>query len=131
MRTAHWVILAFVLIAAAGSRVYRCAAQPLSYDELDSMETAAGRGLEHLDLQRDVPLGKLAVMTRLAGGRHIWDVPANMQQDMHPPLYFVMLRLWLDCFGDSDVAARSMSIVFGTLGVLLIFDLGRLMGGPA
>jgi len=54
-----------------------------------------------------------------------------MQSDVHPPLYFVLLRLWQDIFGNSDAASRAMSALAGTLTVLVIFDVGRLLNGAA
>lgn len=34
--------------------------------------------------------------------------------DVHPPMYYVFLRLWHYIFGDSLLSLRSMSVFFGT-----------------
>ncbi|HUB25399.1 MAG TPA: glycosyltransferase family 39 protein, partial [Tepidisphaeraceae bacterium] len=57
-------------------------------------------------------------------------IPDVMQSDVHPPLYFLLLRLWEDVFGQSDAACRSMSAVINVLGILVIFDIGRILAGP-
>lgn len=41
------------------------------------------------------------------------------------PLYFVLLHAWIWMFGDSDLAVRSLSILFGLLGILGFFVLLR------
>jgi len=43
---------------------------------------------------------------------------ALIAQDVHPPLYYIGLKLWAGVFGYADFALRSFSAVFG---VLLIF----------
>ena len=106
-------------------------ASPLSFDELGSMETAAGRGQIHLELPHNVVLPPQPVLTRLAGGGSLVSIAFKMQSDVHPPLYFLTLRAWLDLFGDSDAACRSLSTVFDLIAILLIFDIGRQLGSPA
>jgi uncharacterized membrane protein len=45
----------------------------------------------------------------------------------HPPLYFMLLHLWMRLFGDSEVAVRSLSALFGIASVPLMFYAGRLL----
>jgi 4-amino-4-deoxy-L-arabinose transferase-like glycosyltransferase len=47
-----------------------------------------------------------------------------------PPLFLSFQHLWLQLFGESEGAFRSLSACFGTLGVLMAFFLGRCLGGP-
>jgi mannosyltransferase len=47
------------------------------------------------------------------------------QCDPHPPLYFFLLKGWLDLFGDSLTAMRSLSMVFGIATVAMVFLAGR------
>jgi len=49
--------------------------------------------------------------------------------DYHPPLYFLLLRLWTDYVGHSDFALRWFSVASGWLGVALLYRLGRAWGG--
>jgi uncharacterized membrane protein len=51
--------------------------------------------------------------------------------DVHPPLYYLMLKGWVAMAGDSAIAMRSPSVVFGVLIVLLCWLLaGRWLTGP-
>lgn len=52
----------------------------------------------------------------------IWDRTAR---DVHPPLYYWLLKLWAGMFGDSPEALRSMSVFCGLLTVLGVFLLVR------
>jgi uncharacterized membrane protein len=48
---------------------------------------------------------------------------AETAADVHPPLYYLALKLWMAAFGDSAAALRSLSLVCGVAGVLLAFRL--------
>lgn len=43
--------------------------------------------------------------------------------DVHPPLYYWLLKIWTSLFGTSDAAFRSMSVVFGVIALVLVFIL--------
>lgn len=49
--------------------------------------------------------------------------------DVHPPLYYFFLKLWSLIFGVSDVALRSMSVLFGAVSIVLLFFLVRRLFG--
>ncbi len=88
-----------------------------------------------------VGLAALALILRLhtLGTESLWldeatslflarmDIPtltAWTAHDIHPPLYYVLLHLWL-VFGESEFALRSLSVVAGVFGVAGIFLLAR------
>jgi uncharacterized membrane protein len=48
-----------------------------------------------------------------------------LHTNIQMPLYFMLLHAWIWIFGDSDVAVRSLSILFGLLGILGFFFLLR------
>lgn len=45
--------------------------------------------------------------------------------DVHPPLYYWFLKLWSVVFGNSDIALRSMSVLFGGIAVVFGYLLLR------
>ncbi|SIO10210.1 Dolichyl-phosphate-mannose-protein mannosyltransferase [Singulisphaera sp. GP187] len=51
---------------------------------------------------------------------------------LHPPLFFLTLQAWSNCWGDSEVALRSLAALMGTLTILgtylIILALYRLDG---
>ncbi len=50
--------------------------------------------------------------------------------DVHPPLYFLLQRLWWFAVGDGEFVMRYTSVLVGALGVAFIYLLGRTLGGP-
>lgn len=50
------------------------------------------------------------------------------QCDPHPPLYAVMLKLWVDVFGDSSTALRSLSAAAGVITTGFVMLAGRQFG---
>jgi mannosyltransferase len=47
------------------------------------------------------------------------------REDLHPPLYYLLLHFWIGWFGDSESAMRILSAIFGTLSLPLVVRLGR------
>jgi uncharacterized membrane protein len=54
----------------------------------------------------------------------------RIARDNHPPLYFILLKLWTACLGDSAVAMRFLSVVLGgaTLCGMYMFMLEAFAG---
>jgi mannosyltransferase len=48
--------------------------------------------------------------------------------DQHPPLYYTLLHLWM-WLGDSEATVRSLSALFGTVTIPVIFLIGRRISG--
>jgi uncharacterized membrane protein len=43
--------------------------------------------------------------------------------DVHPPLYYLLLKVWLSIFGDSLVALRGLSVLSSLIALYLLFRL--------
>ncbi len=52
-------------------------------------------------------------------------IAAAYAEDVHPLGYPLLLHAWLGFFGDSELAARALSAVFGVLGVAAMYGAGR------
>ncbi len=50
----------------------------------------------------------------------IWNLTA---QDVHPPFFYFLLKIWSDIFGYTDVSLRFMSVFFGALTIIFLFQL--------
>jgi hypothetical protein len=60
------------------------------------------------------------------------DVMHNLVDDLHPPLYFIMLSLWRQIAGDSEIALRLTGVLPAILTVALVIRLGTdLFSRPA
>ena len=91
------LLLLLILALAAGLRFYNLGSQSLWSDEGNSAALAT---------------------------RSLVQIAQDAAHDIHPPLYYWLLRLWTSVFGLSEFALRSLSAVLGTLLVLVIYGLG-------
>jgi mannosyltransferase len=98
------LLLLLILALAAGLRFYQIGAQSLWSDEGNSAALAS---------------------------RSLIQIARDASHDIHPPLYYWLLRLWTMVFGTSEAALRSLSALLGVLLVLVIADLGRRLQNKA
>ncbi|MFH1085526.1 MAG: glycosyltransferase family 39 protein, partial [Chloroflexota bacterium] len=80
------LVLLGILGLAIGLRFYRLGAQSLWNDEGTSVALA----------QRDLPT-----------------IALHASQDIHPPLYYVLLHGWIGLVGTSEFAVRALSALAG------------------
>lgn len=55
----------------------------------------------------------------------IANIIANASADVHPPTYYILLRLWVLVFGTSEAALRSCSAFLGVIAVPFMYLLGK------
>ncbi len=101
-RARAWLVLALLLFVAALLRTHRLGAQSLWYDEGNSARIA----------ERSVQL-----------------IIAGAAGDIHPPLYYLALKVWRSAFGESEAALRALSAVCSVLTVALAWLIGRMWFG--
>jgi hypothetical protein len=53
---------------------------------------------------------------------------SQLRNDIQPPLYMLVLRAWSMCFGASDIALRSLSVVIGMCHVVLLWATWHTLG---
>src|SRR5687767_9096286 len=56
--------------------------------------------------------------------RSLAQIVKETARDIHPPVYFWTLHFWVGLFGQSPLAVRSLSAVYGALLVGLTYVLG-------
>ncbi len=49
------------------------------------------------------------------GAHHLLDIPGLMRQDGSPPLYYMLLHVWMGVFGSSESATHGLSLLFSLL----------------
>jgi hypothetical protein len=103
------VALLLLILAAFALRMWRLDAKSIWWDESLSLHRA----------QRD--LGYI-LSNRI-------DFPGAETIDLHPPLYFVMLRAFVVFCGNTDLSLRFPSVVFATLLVPLLYIMGKHLRG--
>jgi 4-amino-4-deoxy-L-arabinose transferase-like glycosyltransferase len=83
-----WLVLIFLL--AASLRVSHLGVESVWLDEATSV-----------DIARDPPV----------------DVILDATRDVHPPLYYLALHVWMRMTGDSEPAVRGLSVLFSLLAI--------------
>jgi mannosyltransferase len=62
-------------------------------------------------------------------GHPITEIPVVLRQDGSPPLYYVLLHVWMELFGDGEQALRSLSLVAALLTVPAALWAGTVAAG--
>jgi hypothetical protein len=52
-----------------------------------------------------------------------------IERDLHFPLYYMLLHLWMNIFGESDIALRLLSVIFGVLTLPVAYFVGQELNG--
>jgi uncharacterized membrane protein len=52
------------------------------------------------------------------------------RDDVHPPLYYLMLHYWVRLAGDSEAGVRLLSVLLGVLSILVIYKVASLLFDP-
>lgn len=95
---ASWLILA-ILTLAGFLRLYGLGSESVWLDEAVSVHIA-----------------KTSLLSIIQSG---------INNDVHPPLYYLLLHFWMLLFGQSEAAIRSLSACFGIISVYLLYKVGR------
>jgi uncharacterized membrane protein len=66
----------------------------------------------------------------LSQGPGLGTITRTMAHDQHPPLFFVLFRLWRNATGDTELATRYFSVLIGMLAVAGTYQLGRELFNP-
>jgi hypothetical protein len=66
----------------------------------------------------------------LSQGPGLGDITRTMAADQHPPLFFMLFRLWRNVAGDTEFAARYFGVLIGVTAVAGTYQLGRALFRP-
>jgi Dolichyl-phosphate-mannose-protein mannosyltransferase len=125
----HFACLAVVCGVGLLARLHQISRFGLWQDEYWALYLATGRGDELFEIPHQVILNDPPAVgfAGAPGFGHIW---TGLDSVDHPPVFYFVLRAWVDLFGESDVAIRMLPLMFGVAGILLLFDCVRLGAGP-
>lgn len=96
---AGWIAVPGITLLAIGLRLWRIDATSLWMDEAWSVWIA------------NRPFAGVLALVR--------------QADVHPPLYYILLRAWMSVFGSSPAAVRSLSVVLSSAAIPIVFVIAR------
>src|SRR5262245_37445172 len=90
----QYLMLLLIVVIGAGLRFARSGYDVLSFDEQWHLELSTGRGSIHMTLPLDQLIENAPPTGTLRGAppwHHVW---TSLGEAVHPPLYFITLRLW-------------------------------------
>lgn len=58
-----------------------------------------------------------------------WDIPSVLRQDGSPPLYYLLLGIWIRVFSDGQATTHVLSLIFSLLTIPVAFWAGRSLFG--
>jgi len=127
------VLLAFGLffrLANIDEKVYQ-------HDEvMTSLRLAGfrvGEVRQQIAARYEISIRDLQQYQRVSSERGVFDTLLSLAADdpKHPPLYYILARMWAQAFGDSIIAIRSLSVVMSLLTLACLYWLGRELFGPS
>ena len=125
----HIIFLTGLVLVGALFRFHRIAADSMWVDEYWAVYLATGRGDAIFNMpQREII--QSPPKTTFVDAPHIWHIWTGLDSVIHPPLYYLVLRGWIDLFGDSDLSVRALSASFSLAIIILLFDIIRRLQGP-
>jgi 4-amino-4-deoxy-L-arabinose transferase-like glycosyltransferase len=146
LNRAPWpaLVVGLLLLTAAALRIEAASRPGLWADEIFSLAMATGHSLEHPASEADPRQGDF-VQPREAQSPAVFRHYAEQEQrpaaagrviravllsDTSPPLYYLLLNLWIRGFGAGDTALRLFSVWWAALSLPLLWLVGRKLGGP-
>ena len=127
-----WLIL-FWLAVGFALRFTNLESKPPWADEWATLVFSLGHGFRGVPLDQIISLDTLLLPVQLDSTTQAGDVVKRlMQESTHPPLYFILTHQWLKLFSSqsglvSIAQARSLSALFGVLGIPAIFGCSWLL----
>lgn len=130
LRWFHVVVLAALIALSGWIRLDRIDRESLTLDEYWALYLATARG----DQVFNIPYGVIVPSPPNVGYQNApawWHIWTGLDSTTHPPLYHLVLRAWVDLFGESDFATRTLSWCLGLAAIPVLFDAVRRAAGPS
>ncbi|MGK7958809.1 MAG: glycosyltransferase [Crocosphaera sp.] len=127
-----WVLLGLWMIVGGFLRFTNLSAKPPWTDEFATMVFSLGNDFRSVPLNQVISLDTLLQPLRVNGDAGISNVVSLLlQEDNHPPLYFVLVHLWVKLFQNVgeyvDVGVmRSLPAFLGILSIPGVYFLGKI-----
>jgi hypothetical protein len=126
-----WLVLALILTLGASARFYKLEEKSLWSDEIATIATSLGNSIdpdayrlrgERLDPPEPVPASVYKAMaTQSHGAGNLGRTTGVLKANVHPPLFFWLMNLWIHGFGLDPGLLRVPAALFGVLSIVLLF----------
>lgn len=129
----RWLLslLAIAILLGIGFRFFELDRKLYWHDEAYTSLRAAGFTRQEIDDElfqnRIIPAPELQKYQRIKPGSTAADTIHSLalEDPQHPPLYFLMARLWMQEFGSSLTASRTLPAILSLLSLPLMYALAQ------
>jgi uncharacterized membrane protein len=120
-------LIAGLVLLGVVLRLYGLEHKIVWHDEVATRVLAAGstmeaqmQGLYHAQV---MTVGQVLQYQQVQPGTSVLALIADLAQHdpQHPPLYYVLAKVWVDFWGDSVYGLRTLSVLFSGLGLLAMY----------
>ena len=120
-------LIAGLVLLGVALRLYGLEQKIVWHDEVATRVLAAGatmaaqmQGLYHAQV---LTAGQVLQYQQVQQATSVLALIADLAQHdpQHPPLYYVLAKVWVDLWGDSVYALRLLSVLFSGLGLLAMY----------
>ena len=124
-------LLAIAILLGIGFRFFELDRKLYWHDEAYTSLRAAGFTRQEIDDElfqnRIVPAPELQKYQRIKPGSTATDTIHSLalEDPQHPPLYFLMARVWMQEFGSSLTASRTLPAILSLLSLPLMYALAQ------
>ena len=115
------LVLAIILLIALALRLYQLDKPGLWLDEILTVELSTGRGYAHADFPQHELIDSPVELTGLDDAPPFWRIWTSLERDVHPPLFYLVLRAWREAFGDGDFATRALSVALSLAAIVMLY----------
>jgi hypothetical protein len=126
-----WLVFALILTLGTSARFYKLDEKSLWSDEIATIATSLGNPIdpdayrlrgEQFDPPAPVPASVYkARATQSHGAGNLGRTTEVLKANVHPPLFFWLMNLWIHRFGLEPGLLRVPAALFGVLSIVLLF----------
>lgn len=127
--TRFWILIVVLLVLGIFFRFANLDYKVYWHDEVYTSIRAAGYTRQEIDQElfknRIIAAQELQKFQRLKSGSTTIDTINSLalEDPQHPPFYFLIARFWMQIFGSSLTASRSLPALLSLLGLPLMYGL--------
>lgn len=114
-------MLVLILAAALALRIHQLGRSSFWLDEILTVQLSVGRGYSHLDFPQNQLIENPVDVIGLTDAPPTWRIWTTLDRDVHPPLYYLLLRAWREIVGDTDVAIRMLPATLSLASIVMLY----------
>jgi hypothetical protein len=122
-------VLLGILTAAVLLRAHHGGERTLWLDEFYSLQESGGWPSQQLNLPLETVVQAPLVTTRIEHARPARQIVAGIRTSSHPPVFFVVLRLWREVVGDREPLLRALPVAASLGAIVLLYLAVRASAG--